>query len=146
MRYRPVGMNVFHRCLIGVDGHAKMAGTTEDDAALVTVFSGAPEVATWITGLWNFLIDDAIKVLLAVEMVVTVKENVDVVLHQQLVNRQRPARTFLFENVFPIQILAAPLEERRDFHAAPALSVATADEMMDEDEFEFRLTGFECLL
>ena len=82
MRHRPVGVDVFDGCLVGGHGDAEVAGTAEHDAGFVTVFGGTPEITPRIAGLRDFLINDAVEVLFVVKMVVTVKENVDVILDE----------------------------------------------------------------
>ena len=48
----------------------------------VAVFRGAAGAAVGIAGLWNFLIDDAVEILLGIEVVVPMKDDGDVVLDE----------------------------------------------------------------
>ena len=76
-------------------------------------------------------------------MIVTVEDDAHVVLHEQLMNGLGPAGTVLLEAIGAVGVPAAPFVERRGFRPAAALAVSAADQMMDEDEFELRLAGFE---
>lgn len=78
----PVRTNVIHRGLTGGNSNAKVTGATEDPTLLVPVFRRAPGITTGIARLWDFLIDNAIEILLDVQMIMAVENDSDVILNE----------------------------------------------------------------
>ena len=106
-----------------------MSRPAEDDVVAVTVFGGVAGSAAVGLGsrLRDFLVHDAVEVLLGVEMIVTVENDGDAVLLEQLMDRGRPAGTVLPEAITAIRVLATPLKERRGFCPAAGLIICAAD-------------------
>ena len=75
------GRDVFQGRPAWRNSYAQVARTAEECAALVTVFGGVAGSASaaFVARLRNFLIDEAIKVLPGVEMIVAVEDDVDVI-------------------------------------------------------------------
>jgi len=59
---------------------------TAEHRAFVTILLGAPCAAQGVSGLGDFLIDDAVEVLFRVNVIVAVKDDVHVVLGEQTLN------------------------------------------------------------
>ena len=72
-----------------------------------------------------------------------VKNGADFVLHEQLMNRHRPTGTLDSEFISAIQIESAPFEKFGRFCTAASFARFAADEVVDKNEFVFRMTGFE---
>ena len=108
-------------------------------AILLGVFQA---IETGMARLWNELIHDAIQFLSGIEMIVAMKDRRHAVLHEQRMDRRLPTGAFGLELILAVLALAAPLVKFRGFTAAARRFVQAADEVMDEDELELRLTGF----
>ena len=109
-----------------------MAGAAENDSGAVAIVSrvaGGTIIAgtSWMSRLRHFLINDAIQILLGVEMIVAVEDNAHFILYQKLMYGRRPARTVLLETIRAVGIPAAPFEKRHGLNAATALVVQTPD-------------------
>jgi hypothetical protein len=86
----------------------QITGAAENGAAPVAVIGGVAgsAAAAFVTRLRNFLIDDAVEVLLGVEVIVTVEDDVDVIGEEQRVNRHEPAGTVLLETIAAVSVPA----------------------------------------
>ncbi len=103
----------------------------------------ARRVVTRMAGLRHFLISDSIQLFLGEQMIVAVKDGGDLMLDEQLMNRQFPARTMLFEAIRAISIASAPFIKPRCCNTAACAAINAADQMMQEDEFEFGFAACE---
>lgn len=121
MRRGTFAANVSDADLLRRDDHAKVPGAGKHDATLVGLASG--HFAGRVTRLRTFLIDDAVKVLPGVEVVVAVKHDIYVVGYRQLVDWHCPAGTLLPEDRLTVGVCAAPFVKRRGFGAPAAVIV-----------------------
>ena len=119
------------------DGDAHVAGAGELLAGGVTILVVGNVAVVGRHG--EFLVDDAVLLLLAVEMVVALEKDADLMLHHQLVDRELPARALLLEGAFALLALAAPFVEIGLVDAA----ASGAEDVVGEDELVLRLAGLE---
>ena len=92
----------------------QVPGAAEDVALHVAVLGGvARRVAAPQSRLGNFLVDDAVEVLLGEEVVVAVEDDRDAGFDQQWMNGHGPAGPVLLEAVAAVRVLSAPFVERR---------------------------------
>jgi hypothetical protein len=87
----------------------------------------------------QFLVDQPVLLLLAVEMVVTPEEDADLVLHHQPGGWAAPARALFLERALALLALAAPFVEIGFVDPA----AAGAEHVVGEDELMLRLARLE---
>lgn len=113
---------------------------------------GAAEAGVvWRAGLRAFEIDHAVLGLIAVEVVVAVEDDVDFVLHEEVVDGQVPAGALGGKAGAAIGVVAAPFVFVADFDAAAGGELrdacgglrAAADDVVHEDEFVSGAAVFE---
>ena len=98
-----------------------------------------------MTGLRDFLVDDAIEVLFGEEVVVAMKNNLDTVFYKELMDGLFPVGTVLVELIDAVGVFATPFPVGGSFNTATIVLVCAADEVMDKNESIFRFTGCEDL-
>ena len=133
-----------------------MAGAAVQDSALIVVIAVrrvSGRVVGEVAGLRHFLIDQVgdavgdapgVVVLFHIQVVVPVEKGVHAVCEQQILDRQRPARAVSGEAPRAVGVVTAPFEIFRELQSAASLRVETpADQVVGENEFEFRRAVFE---
>ena len=124
----------------GRDGDADVAGAGQLLAGGVTVFV-VGHVAV-VGRHRQLLVDDPVLLLLAIEMVMALEEDADLMLHHQLVDRKLPAGSLLLEGAFTLLALAAPFVEIGFVDPA----ATGAEDVVGEDELMLRLARLERVL
>jgi hypothetical protein len=107
-----------------------MSATAKDFTAEITVFLCALCPTARMTRLRHKLIDDAIEVLFDEHVIVTVEDNVDTMINQDLMNGLAPTWPMLGKFIFARRTFATPFPERSRFRAATLIAVAATDEVM----------------
>ena len=99
-----------------------MPGTPQADATHVPVFSTRTGAGgAYCRRLGDLLVDNAIYFLLIKEMVVTMEEGSDVIVNEQLMNRNPPPRALLVKSPAPVRVFTAPLVRGCKLCTPPAL-------------------------
>jgi hypothetical protein len=94
-----------------------------------------------MTGLRDFLVDDAVEFLFNEEMIVPVKDGADTRFDKKLMNRHFPAGTMLVKAIASIGAFASPLHVGCGRHTAAHILAKSADEMMNEDKTQRRFAA-----
>ena len=139
--------------LIGADGDAdvaavgqQVAGAVGTEIDVLAVRRAAEAGVVRGAGLRAFEIDDAVFDLVAIQVVMAVEDNVDLVLHEQVMDWHLPAGTLGGETGAAVGVFATPLVFVAHFDAAACGILrgacgglrAAADDVVHEDELVSR--------
>ena len=80
-----------------------------------------------MTRLWDFLIDDSVKVLFCEDVIMAVKDDLDAMIDQEAMDWFLPSWAILLEFVLAIRTLATPFPVRSGFASTSIVLVGTAD-------------------
>lgn len=127
--------DIIHSHAVRRDGNTHMSAGGKQVAGLIRF--RVIQCIVGIGGCRQGLIDYAVELLPREEMIVTLKENCDMVIGHQLMNGFIPAGTMRGETG-----RVTPFKSIGEFDAA----ASRAKHMMSEDEFIFYAAGFERLL
>lgn len=149
---RAVATDVVSHSLIGADGDADVATVGQEVAGgvgaeidVLAVHGAAEAGVVRRAGLRAFEIDDAVACLVAVEVVVAVEDDVDLVLHEQIMDGHVPAGALGGKAGAAVDVVATPLVFVAHFDAATRGELrgghvvddglgAAADDVVHEDE------------
>ena len=106
------------------------------------VLRGQPWTALEVSCTWlrHLLVHHAIQFLPGIEVIMTMEQSSHTIVHQKLMDRETPPGSLQAEDICPVQVPATGFEIRSSLDPAAHLSVKSAHQVMNEDEFEGRRT------